>query len=156
MIYIAMIRGIGPENPNTRNDKLKELFEKLGFADVRPIISSGNVVFSSGSRSGRALEAKIEKAMEEHLSFKNLVFVRSKADIERLIERDPFKGAEHGRTSYLLVTFLKKEPHELFSKIDVTKTGPEFMQALERTHGKAITSRTWKTIQRIYEKMSTA
>ena len=45
--YVALLRGIGPGNPNMRNDKLRSVFEKLGFSNVKTVISSGNVLFES-------------------------------------------------------------------------------------------------------------
>ena len=153
MKYAAFIRGVGPENPNTRNDKLKMLFEQLGFTDVRPVISSGNVIFSSSFRSSAALEVKIEKAMREELDFDKEVFVRSQNELKAMLKEDPFKGAEHSRETYLLVTFMKKAPHQIFTMLNVTKNDPSFMTDLERKYGKSITSRTWKTINRMVEKM---
>ena len=45
--YIAFLRGIGPGNPNMRNEKLRGAFEELGFKNVQSVISSGNVIFDS-------------------------------------------------------------------------------------------------------------
>lgn len=39
--YVALLRGIVPLNPNMRNEKLRGVFEKLGFTNVRTVISSG-------------------------------------------------------------------------------------------------------------------
>ena len=58
--YVALLRGIGPTNPNMRNDKLCAAIESIGATDVRSVLASGNVVFSSTSRSTAALEQKIE------------------------------------------------------------------------------------------------
>ena len=44
MRYVALLRGIGPSNPNMRNERLRELFQKLGFQNVQTVISSGNVL----------------------------------------------------------------------------------------------------------------
>ena len=67
--YVALLRGIAPTNPNMRNDKLRSVFEKLGFENVKTVISSGNVVFESPSRSIRKLEERIAKAFPEELGF---------------------------------------------------------------------------------------
>jgi uncharacterized protein (DUF1697 family) len=56
--YVALLRGIGPSNPNMHGAKLKSLFESLGFTKVSPVISSGNVIFDSTSKSIAALEKK--------------------------------------------------------------------------------------------------
>jgi uncharacterized protein (DUF1697 family) len=153
--YTALIRGIMPTNPNTRNDKLRKLFEELGFTDVQTIISSGNVIFKSKIKDSTMIENKIEKAMADELAFKNPVMVRSKEELEKIIKRDPFKGKEHTRNSYLVVTFTKKKPRELFASIDMDKEkGASFMTAFEKKYGKEITTRTWKTVERIVKKMS--
>ena len=77
--YVALLRGIGPGNPNMRNDKLRGVFEKLGFANVQTVISSGNVLFDPPAggpfKNAKKLEATIEKALPKHpisLNFYNL------------------------------------------------------------------------------------
>lgn len=96
--YVALLRGIGPANPNQRNDKLRGVFEEFGFEDVRTV-SSGNVLFrsdstdtvwkpwcgSSGSgrlmsrmRSGRTASSPTRT---QHASFATAL------PIERLVER---------------------------------------------------------------------
>jgi uncharacterized protein (DUF1697 family) len=152
--YIAFIRGIMPMNPNMRNEKLRGVFEKLGFADVQTIISSGNVIFKSSSKKSVALEKKIENALLSDLGLKNAVIIRSKDELEKIIQKNPFKGKEHGRQSYLIVTFLKEKPREIFSVLDLTKSKtPDFMTMLEKKHGKVITTRTWKTVEKIVKKL---
>ena len=152
--YAAFIRGIMPMNPNMRNAKLCGVFESLGFTDVKAVISSGNIIFKSSSKSAPALEAKIQKALNAELGFPGDTFVRSKEELEAMIKKDPFKGAEHSRETYLIVSFLKVPPHEVFTTLDVTinKT-PEFMKDIEKKYGKVVTTRTWKTIGRIVDKM---
>lgn len=172
--YVALLRGIGPTDPNMRPAKLKEAFEKMGFKDVRTVISSGNVVFNSSSKSTSALEKKIEKALPELLGFTSTAIIRSKQEIDALIKRDPAKGIVHGTKSYVLMTFLKEHSGKLrtFTRkgpgfrilgvykrefcivIDMKNTNtPDIMRKAEKEFGKAITSRTWKTVERIAKKM---
>jgi uncharacterized protein (DUF1697 family) len=154
IIYVALLRGIGPTNPNMHPQKLKAFFEGLGFRKVRTVIASGNVVFESPSRNVAALEAKIEKALPKKLGFSSTAIVRSKAELEKLIKKNPFKGVEDKKPKYLLVTFFKARTPELCSVLNVDDTHtPEFMRSLDKKHGKGITSRTWKTIHRIVKKM---
>jgi uncharacterized protein (DUF1697 family) len=152
--YAAFLRGIMPTNPNMRNEKLRGVFESLGFSDVKTVISSGNVIFKSEIKNYQKLEETIEKALTKQLGINSGVFIRSLEDLKNLIKRDPFKGKNHTRTTYLLVTFLKKKPCELFTVINLenAKT-PDFMKILDKEHGKENTSRTWKTVQRMVEKM---
>ncbi len=170
------MRGIAPTNPNMRNDKLRGVFEKLGFANVRSVISSGNVIFESPSRSVRKLEESIEKALPEELGFTSTTIIRSRSQLQQLVDKNPFKGMEHSQKSSLNVTFLKHKtkidtefPHKvddraytvlgmydgaICSVIDLTSSKtPDLMLRLEKKFGKEITTRTWKTVERILKVM---
>lgn len=174
--YVALLRGIAPMNPNMRNDKLRGLFEKLGFENVRTVISSGNVIFESPSRSIKKLEETIEAALPEQLGFTSTTIIRSQAQIQKLVDQDPFRGMTHSQKSSLNVTFLKKKTrsdikfprkveerdYELLgmyegaicSVIDLTSARtPDLMLWLEKQYGKEITTRTWKTVERILKGM---
>lgn len=176
MKYVALLRGIAPSNPNMRNEKLRGLFEKLGFAHVQTVISSGNVIFESSSTNIKALEETIEKALPEELGFTSTTIIRSKEQLQQLVDENPFKGMEHSQKSSLNVTFLKHEtkteikfPYKvdnrdyiligvfdgaICSVIDLTSSKtPDLMLWLERKFGKEITTRTWKTVERILKVM---
>ncbi len=165
--YVALLRGIGPSNPNMHGVKLKSVLEDLGFSNVQTLISSGNVLFETDSDDTTAMEAKIEKAWPIKLGFNSTTIIRSQAQLQALIDSDPYKGANHSRQSYLLVTFFKRPPSDLkenyygtkgvnalCSIIDTTSAKtPDFMAKLERRFSKDTTSRTWNTVQRIVKKM---
>lgn len=152
-----------PSNPNMRNEKLKSVFESLGFSNVQAVISSGNLIFSlkQGGVSTKvtradisALEMKIEQALTKKLGIKSAVFLRSQKELVTITNKDPFKGKEHSTKSYLIVTFLKKKPREIFNTVDLSNSKtPDFMRQAEKEYGKEITTRTWKTVQRMVTKM---
>ena len=50
MTYVALLRGIGPTNPNMHPAKLKGAFEKMGLKNVKTVIASGNVVFDAAEK----------------------------------------------------------------------------------------------------------
>ena len=76
--YVALLRGISPLNPNMRNEKLRGVFTRLGFKNVRTVITSGNVLFETEARNMRQLEASIEKALPQQLGFTSTVIIRSR------------------------------------------------------------------------------
>ena len=45
--YAALLRGIAPSGPNMTNDKLRGVFEELGYEHVASVLASGNIVFDS-------------------------------------------------------------------------------------------------------------
>jgi uncharacterized protein (DUF1697 family) len=176
MKYAALLRGIGPTNPNMRNEKLRGVFQKLGFQNVQTVISTGNVLFESPSRDAKALEAAIEEAIQKQLGFTSATIIRSHQQLKRLADSDLFGGIEDTPTTRLNVTFLKERrrtnlqfPYhakekgytvvgmhgrEVFSAVDLTgATTPDVMAWLEKQFGKAITTRTWKTVEKILTRL---
>ena len=179
--YVALLRGIGPRNPNMRNDRFRDVVQRLGFGNVRTVLGTGNVLFDSDETDIRALEDVIEPAWPDQLGFKSTTIVRSRAQLASLVKKDPFGGVEHGRSSYQLVTFVKHPPARLKVKVPyedrerglrvveihrpsgavltitdttaATKT-PDVMTWLEKQLGKENTSRTSLTVSRILKKMT--
>jgi uncharacterized protein (DUF1697 family) len=153
MRYVALLRGIGPSNPNMRGEKLAGVFKKLGFKNVHTVIASGNVVFDS-SKGAAVLEEMIEAALPKELGFKSTTIVRSRAGLEALAKKDPFKRVKDERPNYLVVTFFKDRRKELCTVIDLDAgPTPQFMTNIEKKYGKELTTRTWKTVHRILKKM---
>jgi len=169
MRYAALLRGIGPSNPNMRGAKLKEAAESAGFKNVQTLLASGNVIFESSITDQAKIEARLEKTWPTKLGFNSMTIVRSQKQLQALADADPYKGAEHSnRKIYLLVTFFKSPPKpapdNYFSVSDVnvqcnsldnSNLGTtDFMAKQDKRFGKdQITSRTWLTIQRILKKM---
>lgn len=153
MLYLALLRGIMPSNPNMRSNKLKEAFEQIGFTNVRTVIGSGNVLFESAAKSNATLESKIENALPKLLGFKSVTIVRRHRDVAKLIERNPFKDVKEKKSMYPIVTFFKDGRKELCTAIDRSQSKtPDFMRELDKKYGKKITTRTWKTVEKIYAK----
>jgi uncharacterized protein (DUF1697 family) len=174
--YVALLRGIGPINPNMHPKKLKSFFESLGFKNVSPVIASGNLVFQSPSKNSHAIERKIETALPKRLGFKSTTIIRSKEYLEKIVAKNPYKKLQDDSHYYLLVTFLKHHhsrlrtfprkgkgfgvvgvtKQELFGYLDRKQGGhsPDFMRTLEKEFGKEITSRTWQTVKRILTRMN--
>lgn len=166
--YVALLRGIAPGNPAMRNNNLRSVLERLGFQGVKTVISSGNVLFESTEQDAAKLEAIIEAAWPKQLGFTSTTIIRSLDELKEFIASQPFDGYEHGQATSLNVTFLKHAPSQLvhvegrgFSVaseyareicviVDTTaaKT-PNYMTKAERAFGKEITTRTWKTVERI-------
>jgi uncharacterized protein (DUF1697 family) len=61
--YVALLRGITPTNPNMSNAKLRNVFESLGYSNVRSVISSGNILFDASALTPRDAEYSIEQAL---------------------------------------------------------------------------------------------
>jgi uncharacterized protein (DUF1697 family) len=179
--YVAMLRGIGPGNPNMTKEAFTSFFEGLGFTGVQVVLASGNVIFENPSTDAIALTERIEKSLPEKLGFSRSVILRSEAELQHLIDQDPFAGIEHhhNKEAYLLITFFRNTPGtvpelpyspegkrftllgqidaSLYGSVDLTGTKtPNYMAWLEKQFGKDITSRTPKTIRLILTRMGKA
>ncbi len=176
--YAALLRGIAPSNPNMTNDKLRGVFEGLGFEAVGSVLASGNIVFRSNEDDVPALERQIQRALTSELGIAGGTIIREHSELRALLDSDPFPGLTHGRGTYLTATFLKdgaQAPERLpaqpdpltrivgydeaarvfLAVIDNSIPGqtPDFMSWLDKTYGSDITTRTWLTVQRIVTKL---
>ncbi len=141
-------------NPAMANSSLKKFFEGLGFKNVTTIIASGNVIFQSDSNNSSALEKKIETELPKKLKFSSTTFIRSLDDLTKIADNNLFKGKEDLPESRFNITFLKEKPYEIPTIIDTVNLGTsKIMLELEKEHGKQITTRTWKTVEKIIRKM---
>ena len=175
--YVAFLRGIAPMNPKQRNENLRAVCEDLGFSDVATVISSGNIIFRTDSDDTDSLEERLETAWVEQLGFTSTTIIRSRSELEGLVDRRPFGDLEHGKATYLLVTFTKhpmtvpfKLPHrppdrdyevvgatdrELFTVTDTTsERTPDVMGWIEKQFGSEVSSRTWLTVNRVLKRMA--
>ncbi len=165
--YAAFLRGVSPMN--AKMPELKSAFEAAGFADVKTVLSSGNVVFSAPSASEAALERKAEAAMKKHLGHAFLTIVRPVDALRRMLAADPYKSFRLRPGSKRVVTFLRGKPKgrlglpiefdgscillrrggEVFSAYVPNPRGPVFMTLIEKTLGKVVTTRTWETVMKV-------
>jgi uncharacterized protein (DUF1697 family) len=107
--YIALLRGINVSgHKKIKMTDLKALFEELGFSNVRTYIQSGNVVFESNSVTD--LESKIAGKIREQYGFEVSVICRTAAEIESVINRNPYAEMVDFAPEKLYLTFLAEVP----------------------------------------------
>ncbi len=67
---------------------LREALEEAGFEDVRTHLQSGNVALSSGSKPD-GVARTCERVIAERFGLEIAVIVRTRADLARIVERNP-------------------------------------------------------------------
>jgi uncharacterized protein (DUF1697 family) len=85
---------------------LRELLEGHGYEDVRTHLQSGNVLLSS-PLTPRKLEAQLERQLAAGLGMDVQVIVRTRAELAKVVERDPL-GTVATNGSRYLVSFLSR------------------------------------------------
>ncbi len=108
--YVALLRGINVGGRSTvAMADLRSVVAGLGHQDVSTYIQSGNVIFGSSSDDTTALARELEKAIASELGRTVGVLLRTAAELDAIIEANPFLGREDDFTK-LLVTFLADDP----------------------------------------------
>lgn len=129
----AMLRGINLGKRQLKSAELKAVVEAMGFTEVRTILASGNVVFEAGAASPEALERDLHAALEKDIGLKSEVFVRSRADLDRLVADNPFPDEARERPSHLVVSFHREAVDKAaIARLAESYDGPERMVALGR------------------------
>lgn len=162
--YVAFLRGVSPMN--AKMPELKAAFEAAGFTNVKTVLGSGNVVFDARAASEAALEKKAEAAMKKALGRHFYTIVRSVEHLEGLAAADPFATHKLPKAAKRVTSFLREPPaakpklpveqqearvlalhgRDVFSAYVPQPNNPVFMNLIEKTFGKDITTRTWDTV----------
>ncbi|HVV35097.1 MAG TPA: DUF1697 domain-containing protein [Acidimicrobiales bacterium] len=106
MHAIAFLRGINLGGHTVKKDQLIKIFESVGCEDVTTFIASGNVVFDAKSKPP---ESAAEDAFEQAMGYAAPTFIRTTAQLKKIVDRRPFdgRGPETGGT--LHIGFLKQK-----------------------------------------------
>lgn len=167
--YVALLRGVSPQNASM--PALARCVEAAGFTAVKTLLASGNVAFTARAGSEAALARKLEAAIAADLGREFPVFLRAQSALQALVAADPFATLRLPAEAKRIVTFLREAPpagfrlppaaegvaihalrgREVFTSYLPNPRGPVFMNILEKTFGKAQTTRTWDTVKRCAE-----
>src|SRR5258707_1803833 len=106
---VAFLRAINVGGHTVKMDRLRTLFQTLGFDEVETFIASGNVLFDT--RAGvPAVERKIEAALQKALGYEVRAFVPSGEEIVRLSNDAPFPPSRRQQASRVNIRFLTPPP----------------------------------------------
>lgn len=165
--YAALLRGVSPMN--AKMPELVRVFEAAGFSDVKTILSSGNVNFSSRASTRAKLQARAEAGMEKALGKSFMTIVRELSELEALLAADPYAAFKLPAQSKRVITFLREPPATkpklpvgvgqahifcledgcAFGSYVPQVDGPLFMKLIEKTLGKDVSTRTWESVRKI-------
>jgi uncharacterized protein (DUF1697 family) len=171
--YVAFLRGINVGGVTVKMDKLKKVFEAIGFSNVKTLLASGNVLFSAPSASQSALVKKIEAKLDTAFGRAIGVLVRKIEELRRLAEANPFAGIKVTPQTRLYVTFLSEKTtsslkipyissdknfkiirateNEVYSVATLSPNSRtvDLMSILEKEFGRKVTTRNWNTIEKV-------
>jgi len=128
-IYISLLRGINVGgNKKIKMADLRNLYETLGFTDVKSLLQSGNVVFKSDETDQAELAAKIEGAIEQTFGFHSQIFILTVDNLKAIVSGHPFSEQQLEEPKKIMVFFLERIPRESeIASLREAHTGPEEM-----------------------------
>jgi len=168
--HVALLRGInvGTAKRIAMAD-LRGVMTGLGYADVRTLLNSGNLVFTAPPRSGDPSK-RIQQAIEKRLGVSSRVTVLTASELDVAVRGNTLlKVASH--PSRLLVGALAtRDDRSRLEPLTRKRWGLErlalgervcylwcpngilqspLMKEVDRALGDAITSRNWSTMQKL-------
>ncbi|GGD54171.1 DUF1697 domain-containing protein [Muriicola marianensis] len=176
--YIALLRGINVGGHHKMPmAQLKKEMQNMGYTGVITILNSGNVIFLSDNHDTASIQDHISSHLREVFAFEIPTQVLDAEILKGMSKTEPFRDEELNEKTRCYVTFLGntvKDTNEypmssedgsfkilrqsgqvLYSILDLNKSDtPKAMALVERIYGKGVTTRNWKTIQRIAKKLS--
>jgi len=169
--HVALFRGVNVGRAKrVAMADLRTLVEDLGYADVRTLANSGNLVFTAPGTSAGAAAGRIAAAVAQRLGVSSRVTVLAAAELEEAVAGNPLLDLATD-PSRLLVAFLA-EPADVAALAPLAEQHwePEALalgrrvaylwcpegalasrvaDAVSRALGDAVTARTWGTVTRL-------
>ena len=170
--YVALLRSVnvGGHGRIAMNE-LRASFESLKYSGVTTYIQTGNVVFSTGSRSETAIAAAIEERIAEDFGDSPAVILRSVPEFLRICGASPYAKAGANPSRHH-VTFLATKPtKETLAALTLPPSGADELVVdgrevyvhtpdgyaetkytgtfLERRLGVVSTTRNWNTVTKL-------
>lgn len=175
--HVALIRGINVGRAKrVAMADLRALVEALGYADVKTLLNSGNVVFSA---PGGAVDAadRIAEAMAARLGVSARVTVLSAAELDAVFSENALRDVADDPSRLLVVVLLDPADRPRLDPLAERDWAPEALalgtraaylwcpdgllasrlpEAVGRAIGDAVTTRNWATVTKLHALVSGA
>jgi uncharacterized protein (DUF1697 family) len=100
--YIALLRGVNVGGVTVKSAELAEVVRGLGFADVRTVLASGNVVFEAARGPRAALKKRIERALADAFGYDAWIVLTTPEHVRGVVDDFPFDAADRKRQPYAI------------------------------------------------------
>ncbi len=131
---IALLRGVNLGGHNLiRMETLRALCSTCKFEKVQTYLQSGNAIFRTKEKNLTAIGKRLEDAIEKEMGFRPAVVLRTAAEMQDVIARNPFAKRKNLEPSKLAVLFFTDSlSPETRKQVEAIKVGPEEIHAFER------------------------
>ena len=170
-----MLRGINVGgHKKVPMERLRNMCEALGFAQVRTFIQSGNLVFCAAKVDAAAVSTKIEKQIAVEFGFPVSVITRTTDELGKAIRGNPFVKESRSEPAKVHIAFLSEVPKaDAVKKLATLATSDEqlrqsgreiyfyyrngmgqaklTMNVVEKVLSVTVTARNWNTVSKLHE-----
>jgi len=129
--HVALLRGVNVNGITIKSAELKALFVELGFAAVRTVLASGNVLFDT-DESGAALRSRIEQALRKRFGYDAWIVLLTQKTVAEIAAAYPFERIDDERHPYIVFGSDKAMLDEIMEKAGTVDADTE---RLERGKG---------------------
>jgi uncharacterized protein (DUF1697 family) len=160
---VALLRGINVGRAKrVAMADLRALFERLGYADVRTLLNSGNVVFTSpANRSPTDDAAQIEKSIADRLKVTTRVIVLRKKELADAVGGNPLAAVADDPSRLLLMALRDSKCASRLKPLLHERWAPDALAVGKRVaylwcSTGLIDSRLWPAVSRVLGEEGTA
>jgi uncharacterized protein (DUF1697 family) len=121
--YVALLRGVNVGGVTVKMADLAEVVRGLGYDDVKTVLASGNVLFTT-TDAASAAKKKLEAALRERFGYEAWVHVLTQTKVGTIVEAYPF---ERTADRHAYVVFILKP--ELLDALLAVDLDPDVEQA---------------------------
>jgi uncharacterized protein (DUF1697 family) len=108
---IALLRAVNVGgNGKVPMAELTKVLTKRGYTGVKTLLNSGNVVFACAEKSDAKLETALEAAVAEAVGVTTDFYVRTAAEWDAIIAKNPYPAEAVNDPGHLLVMTFKAAP----------------------------------------------
>jgi uncharacterized protein (DUF1697 family) len=169
---VALIRGINVGRAKrVAMADLRKLVESLGFGEVRTVLNSGNVVFSTPRAAPGDAGARIEKALATKLGVSARVTVLTAKEVAAAVTENPLLDVAKNPSRLLVVALSNPADRPKLEPLSEQDWAPEVLaigarvaylwcaegilasrlaEAVSRILGDAMTARNWATVMKLH------
>jgi uncharacterized protein (DUF1697 family) len=106
--YVALLRAVNlPGYQAVGMVALRDMLSDLGFVEPRSLLQSGNLVFRGDARKTSDIERLLEVGAGERLGLHTDFLVRTAAEWDSVVARNPLRAEATRDPGHLVVMFLK-------------------------------------------------
>lgn len=101
--YVVLLRGVNVGGVNLKMADLAALVRGLGYAEVKTVLASGNLILESPDAAS-GIKETLQAALRERFGYEAWVQVLTTVVLEKIIEHYPFQRGREGWHDYVMFT----------------------------------------------------